>query len=412
MLFARTLTVEERRALIAHKSRGIENARFLCVLLMSYVHLGLPGLPGRSTAIYAVLVDVLGRSSVPLLSVVSGLLIVSFYSRRSWLAGVRDRAKALILPMIAVNALAVVLMGPPPQGSLVNAVTAIGGEPVLLYMSFLRDLFVLCALAPALIWLVRRAPWLMAGLGLAYYVANVETLIIFRPQIAGFFLIGIFIGVWGAVRIPTLPVVAAFALVLVLQVAVHPQAELYDLLVRRPVTAAAFWVIARDARHIPRFGKAIFAYFLLHGILFATFCYALAHGWISQGGLGLWLAAPPLCFLAVVAGLGFWRQLEQRMPEALVRLSPFGTTRTARVEPAPGAWLSPSGTTRIARMEPAPAAAAGSHAMVGMTKLWSMRALSDGQRWVTVLTRVKKRTLSVPYWLTSPKPERFQPPKL
>src|SRR5579859_800557 len=50
--------------------------------------------------------------------------------------------------------------------------------------------------------------------------------------------------------------------------------------------------------------------------------------------------------------------------------------------------------------------------IVGITKLWSVTGPPLGQRWVTVFTRVKKRTPSEPYWLRSPKPERFQPPKL
>ena len=35
-----------------------------------------------------------------------------------------------------------------------------------------------------------------------------------------------------------------------------------------------------------------------------------------------------------------------------------------------------------------------------------------GQRCVTIFVRVKKRMLSSPYWLRSPKAESFQPPWL
>src|SRR5690606_2237149 len=50
--------------------------------------------------------------------------------------------------------------------------------------------------------------------------------------------------------------------------------------------------------------------------------------------------------------------------------------------------------------------------IVGMMKLESScsSALS-GQRAVAVLVLVQNFTPSMPYWLVSPKPERFQPPK-
>ena len=49
--------------------------------------------------------------------------------------------------------------------------------------------------------------------------------------------------------------------------------------------------------------------------------------------------------------------------------------------------------------------------IVGIIKDWSPMSPS-GQRCVTVLTLVQKRTPSMPYWLWSPKADRFQPEKL
>jgi hypothetical protein len=50
--------------------------------------------------------------------------------------------------------------------------------------------------------------------------------------------------------------------------------------------------------------------------------------------------------------------------------------------------------------------------MVGMMKALSPSDALSGQRAVTVLTLVQKRTPSMPCWLVSPKPLRFHPPKL
>src|SRR3546814_14882664 len=49
---------------------------------------------------------------------------------------------------------------------------------------------------------------------------------------------------------------------------------------------------------------------------------------------------------------------------------------------------------------------------VGMRKAFSPDAAPSGQRWVTVLILVQKRTPSVPYWLVSQNALRFQPPKV
>jgi hypothetical protein len=52
------------------------------------------------------------------------------------------------------------------------------------------------------------------------------------------------------------------------------------------------------------------------------------------------------------------------------------------------------------------------HLTFGNTKLYSVAGPPCGQRCVTFLVRVKKRMLSSPYWLRSPKAEFFQPPWL
>ena len=55
----------------------------------------------------------------------------------------------------------------------------------------------------------------------------------------------------------------------------------------------------------------------------------------------------------------------------------------------------------------------GPYAIVGMTNAFSSPTPApSGQRCVTVLVLVQKRTPSMPCWLMSPKPDRFQPPKL
>jgi hypothetical protein len=63
-------------------SDAIRIARVLCIVCMAYVHMRQPNVD--FPIVWAVVVDTLGRASVPLLSVISGYLMVPFFSRRTW----------------------------------------------------------------------------------------------------------------------------------------------------------------------------------------------------------------------------------------------------------------------------------------------------------------------------------------
>lgn len=102
-------------------TQAIEAARIACILSMSYVHLHFFPLEGTDSLAFrvrdALLVDLLGRSSVPLLSAISGFLIVSSLARKPYMAFVRGKAASLLLPMVLWNGIALALFGPVDWGA-------------------------------------------------------------------------------------------------------------------------------------------------------------------------------------------------------------------------------------------------------------------------------------------------------
>lgn len=102
---------------------------------MSYVHLHFASdLGDIFPAVDAIVVETLGRSSVPLLSVISGFLMVGFFRKRGYFEAVLQRGRSLLLPMIIWNAIAVLLLG--QNGALWNDIFALSHTSRLIYLTF------------------------------------------------------------------------------------------------------------------------------------------------------------------------------------------------------------------------------------------------------------------------------------
>ncbi|HZV17882.1 MAG TPA: acyltransferase family protein [Sphingobium sp.] len=296
-------------SLIRSQSIYIENSRILCIFFMTYVHLhfAIDLQNDDFILLKRIFVDVLGRSSVPLLSTISGLLMVNYFGRRPWSVAVKERAVTLLWPMLFWNAGALLILGS-GSGHVLNDLLALTGAPALLYLAFLRDLFVLCALTPILLLGVRKFPIATALLTFGYYLANVPTPVILRPQIAGFYMVGLYIATWGALRLPRLPVILAFVVMIAIELTIQPSAMLYDLLVRRPITAATFWVIACALPVRMKLGRATFVFFLCHGLAFQLSGSVYYRAGLLDAYMVLWLVTPLLVLLAVCAVMWLWRR--------------------------------------------------------------------------------------------------------
>jgi hypothetical protein len=193
-------------------SRAIGIARLICILGIVYVH-GWTGLSGELMAAQAgspqdmlrwTLVELFGRSAVPLLSLVSGWLIGQSLARRGPRRFLRGKARALLVPMLLWNMLALVLvvgaamLGVPdlpllggPQWLADNLLSLTRPADINVQTAFLRDLFLCMLAAPLLLRLPTRALLLIVAATALWVVGGWQLYLLLRPGILLFFVIGI-----------------------------------------------------------------------------------------------------------------------------------------------------------------------------------------------------------------------------
>lgn len=198
-------------ALRPEQSEAIAIARVLCILGIIYAH----AWTGRGDG-YVILhsdswqgmlrwffVETIGRSSVPLLGMVSGWLVVGSASRRSYGEFVKYKARTILAPMIAWNAIALLLLAVALRTGWVNfpqirnlewifqELTSFSRSNYVNYQTpFLRDLFVCMLFAPLLIRLTTGPLAGLTVIVLIWTIANWYFPLIIRPQVALFFLLG------------------------------------------------------------------------------------------------------------------------------------------------------------------------------------------------------------------------------
>jgi hypothetical protein len=210
-------TGESRPAPPADRDRlsaAIGIARVLCILGIVYVH-AWTGLTGDELArlngtpqglLRWALIDLLGRSAVPLLSVISGWLVAASLARRGGRRFLAAKAKAILAPMAVWNALAILLvcgaawlgwLQAPVPGSVwwtVNELLSLAApNDINVQMPFLRDLFVCMVMA---LLLVRLPSWALGGIAavvLAWSVSGQAFVLLLRPPILLFFIFGILV---------------------------------------------------------------------------------------------------------------------------------------------------------------------------------------------------------------------------
>ncbi|WP_336959845.1 acyltransferase [Sphingobium aquiterrae] len=256
-------------------SHSIAIARVLCILGVVYVH-AWTGRTGEELAAMAswqeglrwVLMEGLGKSAVPLLGIVSGWLVAGSARTRHWRAHVAVKARTILLPMVAWNIVAILLvcgaallfhLKAPMPASLewtAQEVLLLTRNPdINVQMPFLRDLFLCMLAAPLLVRLPGRALAII-GIGAAICsVAEWGQPLLLRPAILTFFALGMLArrGGWAerAAALPYAGAVAPFLLLLPFKVVLslpavaapglHPHAmAAFDLMIRL-AAALAFW---------------------------------------------------------------------------------------------------------------------------------------------------------------------------
>ena len=299
----------------ARRSDAICIARVICIMGVVYVH-AWTGLNGhdlemlRGTPQESLrwgLMEIFGRSAVPLLGLISGWLVASSARSNDWLRHVTRKARTILLPMVLWNALAVLfvsgaawlvgLSAPHLQsaGWLFQELFLFSRNPdINVQMPFLRDLFLCMLMAPLL---VRLPGWALAGVALtaaACQLMGWGPPVLMRASILFFFVIGIIARRGGlADRVAALPWAAAILpFILLMSVQLHvltsptpvqpgigPAA--FDLAVRVAAAACFWWLSWKLARSSAR-GLLLriepFAFFL--------FCSHLILLWLGGPLLG------------------------------------------------------------------------------------------------------------------------------
>lgn len=329
----------------AAASDRIKVARVLCIFFMMYVHVNpgagnidLSNLPALNI-VSSVLADVLGRSSVPLLSFFSGYLIYFSLARSSYFAVIKSRFQSLVIPLAFWNLVIIFaslaghdflgagtnvfshLKGASSLGMVFSKILALDGGGATQSLNFLRDLFVCAGLAPILITLINRFGLIFM---LVLVIVTCLTLLepfIYRRSILLFFTVGIYFAAKGIdpARVGRfLPVVALLTVgILAIEIrhlAISDSANdvsLYNLIKRMTIaalflSAASHLATLKSVQLFRNLEKNIYFTYLAHvcfiSILWQIWLRLLGNEYQPQYML-FYLAAPPL-WLALSLYLG------------------------------------------------------------------------------------------------------------
>jgi len=245
-------------------------ARLIGILGVVYVH-GWTGLnweklfAANDTAqgVFRILInEIFGRSAVPLLSIISGWLVVSTAAAKSYGPFIGGKAKAILAPMVLWNAIAIVAVaagvvvlhvaGPLPTSfawTFNELAPLFSPSNINVQMPFLRDLFVCMLVAPLLVRMPLPALLAVGAVAIVWSVSTVSIPVLLRPQILIFFVAGIGLRKFGsAERIASAPLwllAAPFVLLIVPKIALSVLGDPFAW--RHPMLVAGFDVAFRLA---------------------------------------------------------------------------------------------------------------------------------------------------------------------
>ena len=280
----------------------------MCILGIVYVHawtgLGYAALMRMNDTGQGMLrwglIELLGRSAVPLLSIISGWLVAASLTHKGWRPFIAGKARTILVPMVLWNAIAIMLVSgaawmgwiaaPIPKSLwwLIDELFClVTPDHINVQMAFLRDLFI-CMLAAPL--LTRMPDWVLGAIGataLAWAITGFAFPLLLRPSILLFFILGILarrrdLAVWTASR-PIILIATAYLVVAAVQIWLEtigidrgvndPMLLISVDLVMRFTTALFFWAIAwrlaasRAAGPLLRIEPYAFLMFCVHLIM-------------------------------------------------------------------------------------------------------------------------------------------------
>lgn len=329
------------------QSEAIRIARVLCIVGMIYAHTWT----GRTTSYIIahsgstqgilrwVLTEMIGRSSVPLLGMVSGWLVATSAMKRGYWRFAWGKTRTIFAPMVAWNLICLTLVLGGVWLGWVRGPRFLGWDWALqemfalrefndlnFQMPFLRDLFVLMLMTPLIVRL--RTGWLLAlwAAVIVWTIGGWWFPLLLRPQIAVFFLLGIVARRWGlaeqVARIPFLMASIPYAILGPVKVALsiwgyafgreNPEIVAAIELAMRLAAALFMWRLAlalvgsRASPAIQRFEPYAFLLFCSHMVGFWLFGRPVGEmlGRLDTPGYPVYLVVQPFLALVTTVLLG------------------------------------------------------------------------------------------------------------
>ena len=327
-------------------SDRIRIARTLCIFCMTFVHVQ-PGIAdnvydrdaGAFDIFYFLMTRIIGLSSVSLLSLVSGYLVVSTYGKLGAQKLYESKFQTLVVPLVAWNVVMLVLLvayallsghwqdvpAATPLG-LGNALLALTEWPAVVPLWFLRDLFVCVLLVPVLLYGLKRQPLLAMAALVAFTLFGEPLMILQRPSLLLFFGLGMWLRVAGRDEAAIDRIAKPLAWGLIVMVAVYLTIRIGRISIAemdeglrttldgllRITMAAAFWRLTEVVRRssLAEFATWLEPYtffiFCSHAILFQFGGIAFRPVFGNYGAEFFWvtfLTLPLLAVISAVAGL-------------------------------------------------------------------------------------------------------------
>lgn len=352
-------------------SARIKIARVLCILMLVYVHVPPwfpPGLadgraPDAFDIFFAFVNEAVSRTSVPLLSVISGYLLMMPDTAGKAISQGRRIAKkvpSLIIPLLLWNAIAVTLnfalgrLDPATPLEWINRFTALASSPMITPLYFLRDIFLCVLLFPLIRLALRRASRYTLIALAAMSIFGLTAFLFINPFILLFFAFGCGVanGVFGEPKIGFWPVVALSIIIACVVTALHLQqfrGLLPDdywtrtglaalVMVQRASGALLFWKITawllerRAGALAQRIEPHIFFFFCAHTLVLGLLWRAVSTLGFDYGTAGyaiFYIAAPIWALIPVLAATAILLAISPpvlrmlcggRLPRALFRL--------------------------------------------------------------------------------------------
>jgi hypothetical protein len=183
-------------------SDTIRMARILCILLLVYAHAqpyqaGVPEALLSPMGLIHYLRQLLGHTSVPLLSLISGYLLARTLSARPYMDELGNKWVSLVVPLVLWNLITIAktylesgLETTPAIHEWPNAVLAITSHPAMMPLYFLRDAFVCFLMSPALLFLARKLPGTAALALLLNALFNIDSVLFINSAIPVFYFAG------------------------------------------------------------------------------------------------------------------------------------------------------------------------------------------------------------------------------